>query len=182
MLGLSLEASALHRREPRRRVLALQLQRGCQQDQQVPDIGIGFLGERLADKRQQVLVRAVLQRLRRRHARVAILRCELERSDGRGQFTPQAVVHHYVFAFFRQRRDGLAADGVDAGAILHDQDLLAARDLHCAVVQRLQEVKRGLVVRGQQFGDGGDLVVVFTQRQFFNQRRRDGPSGQLRRE
>ena len=122
-----------------------------EQGQQALDVGIGFPGERPADKRQQFLVGAVLQRLRRRHARVAFVRGKLERGDGGGELAPQAVVDHHVFAFLRQRRHGFPADGVDAGIVLDDQDLVAAGDLHGAIVQRLQEAERGFVIRAKQF-------------------------------
>jgi hypothetical protein len=57
-------------------------------------------GERALDHRQHVLVGAALQRLRRREARRAIRRDELQRRDGRGELAPHPVVEDDVVARF----------------------------------------------------------------------------------
>ena len=163
------------RAEPRRLVAARELHGRLGQRQQRLDLGILLLRKRALDHRQHVLVGAALQRLRRREARRAIRRDELQRRDRRGELAPHPVVEHDVVARFRQRVDLGAGRKIDGGAVLHAQHRLA-RGLHLAVQQRLQQRQRAGVAGGDERGDGLDLRLVLAEREIVHELRARAPA------
>ncbi len=155
---------ALDRLEARAAVGALQVHcRGDHLERRF-DVGIGFLRERLANERQHGRRGAARKLLHRGGPHRPIRRHQLERRHRRLELAAQAIVHHDVLASFGQRSDCRPGDRVGRGLAL-DDDHPRAGDLHLAVGERLQEHRRALLARGEQRGDGGDLLVAVAARE-----------------